>query len=116
ITQAQVKSDSGKLPDAIRIGHQALTLTDTIGAAWRQADVRASLAYYYFQATQLERALRLNAEALAIAERARDPAGLACVNNTQGILLDAKGDTEGERREMQAAIGYARQAGAKQLE
>lgn len=116
VTQAQVKSDSGKLQDAIRISHLALSLTDAVGAAWRQADVRTSLAYYYFQATQLDRALSLNAEALAIAERARELTSLAHVHSTQSMLLDAKGDADGERREMQAAIGYAREAGAKQLE
>jgi diguanylate cyclase (GGDEF)-like protein len=115
-TQAQVKSDSGKLQDAIRISHAALTLTDTIGDAWRQSDVRSSLAYYYYQAKQLERALSLNAEALAIGERARDMTALARAHNVQGILLDEKGDREGERRELQAAIAHARQSGAKQLE
>jgi diguanylate cyclase (GGDEF)-like protein len=115
-TQAQVKSDAGKLQDAIRIGHAALTLADQTVDAWRQSDLRSSLAYYYFQARQLDRALSLNAEALAIATRVQDYAALARAHNTQGILLDDKGDTEGERREMQTAIGYARRAGAKSFE
>ena len=74
---------------------------------------RSSLAYSYFQAKQIDRALSLNAEALAIAERAQDFTALGRAHNMQGILRDEAGDREGERREMQAAIDAARRAGAK---
>ncbi|WP_280153320.1 GGDEF domain-containing protein [Piscinibacter sp. XHJ-5] len=110
---AKIKDDSGKLEDAARLLHEALTLADQVGAAWLRAEVRASLAYVFFEAKQLERANHLNAEALEIASRAQDFTAMGRVHNVQGILLDASGDTEGERREMQAAIGYARRGGAK---
>jgi diguanylate cyclase (GGDEF)-like protein len=112
-TQAKIKDDAGKLEDAVRVGHEALKLADDIGVGWRQALARSSLAYSYYQAKQLDRALSLNAEALAIAERANDFTARGRAHNVQGILLDERGDREGERREMQAAIDDARRAGAK---
>ena len=112
-TQAKIRDDAGKLEDAVRFGHEALKLCDQLGVAWRQAMARSSLAYSYFQAKQIDRALSLNAEALAIAERAQDFTALGRAHNMQGILRDEAGDREGERREMQAAIDAARRAGAK---
>jgi len=112
-TQAKIKDDAGKLEEAVRVGHAALQLSDQLGIGWRQALARSSLAYSYYEAKQLERAFSLNAEALAIAERIGDHTVLGRVHNTQGILLDARGDLEGERREMQAAIDAARRGGAK---
>jgi diguanylate cyclase (GGDEF)-like protein len=113
ITLAKIKDDAGKLEDAARVLHDALTLADQVGAAWLRAEVRSSLAYVFFEAKQVERARKLNAEALDIATRAQDFTAMGRVHNTQGILLEGLGDHEGERREMQAAIGYARRAGAK---
>jgi len=111
--QASIKNSAGKLEDAVRLDHEALVLADALGDAWRQAEVRSSLAYSYFQAKQLDRARSLNAEALALAGAADDAYSLSRVHNTQGILLDAAGDIQGEKRSMQTAIGYARRAGAK---
>ncbi|HJV95316.1 MAG TPA: diguanylate cyclase, partial [Albitalea sp.] len=110
---AKIKADEGKLEDAVRIGHEALSLADATGTLWRQALARCSLAYSYFQAKQVDRAFSLNAEALALAERARDFTTIGRVHNLQGILLDEQGDREGERREMEAAIANARRGGAK---
>ena len=110
---AKIKADAGKLEDAVRIGHEALTLADATGTPWRQALARSSLAYSYFQAKQLDRAFSLNAEAMAFAERAHDFTTIGRVRNLQGILLDQRGDREGERREMEAAIVNARRGGAK---
>jgi diguanylate cyclase (GGDEF)-like protein len=65
------------------------------------------------RAKQPERARSLNAEALEIAERAGDHAALGRAHNTQAILYDDRGDGEGQRREIEAAIDSARHAGAK---
>jgi diguanylate cyclase (GGDEF)-like protein len=113
LARASIRGDSGKLEDAVRLYHEALTLADQLGEPWRRAEVRSSLAYIYWEARQRERALSLNAEALQIARQAGDSTALGRVHNTQGILLSDLGNPEAERREMQAAIDSARRAGAK---
>ncbi|MEO8125433.1 MAG: diguanylate cyclase, partial [Burkholderiales bacterium] len=113
VAQAHIRNSASKLEDAIRIGHEALTLADARGEAWRRAEVRAELAYNYYQAKQNARALSLNNEALALAQADADPMTLARVSTSQAIILDAMGDIQGEKRWMQAAIDYARKAGAK---
>jgi diguanylate cyclase (GGDEF)-like protein len=116
LVQAAVKDRSGKLEDAVRLWHEALSLADRLALPWRQAEVRSALAYSYFQAGQLDAARRLNDEALALATLADDGFAQAGAWNTQGILLDAVGDIEGERRSFQSAILWARRAGAKERE
>ncbi len=111
--QAGIRNSASALPDAIRLDHEALKLADARPEPWRQAEVRSSLAYSYYQAKQLERAKSLNDEAMALAIRDGDPMTLAHVNTTQGIILSGLGDTQGERRAMQAAIQHAHKAGAK---
>lgn len=113
LARASIRGDSGKLEDAVRLYHEALTLADQLDEPWRRAEVRSSLAYVYWEARQRERALSLNAEALQIARQAGDDTALGRVHNTQGILLSDLGNPEAERREMQAAIDSARRAGAK---
>ena len=114
--QAHIRNGAGRLDDAIRLDHQALKLADALALPWRQAEVRNDLAYSYYQARQVERARSLNHEALAIAERDQDPMTLAHVSTVQGIILDAIGDKQGERHSLQAALDYARQAGARHEE
>jgi len=111
--QAHIKNGGGKLEAAVRLGHAALALAEARGEAWRRAEIGTNLAYSYFQAKQVERARSLNAEALDLATADGDPMTLAHVSTVQGIILDALGDIQGEKRSMQAAIEYARQAGAK---
>ena len=116
LVQAAVKDRAGKLEDAVRLWHEALSLADQLALPWRQAEVRSSLAYSYFQAGQIDAARRLNDEALALSALADDGFAQAGAWNTQGILLDAVGDIEGERRSFQSAILWARRAGAKERE
>ncbi len=111
--QAHIRNGASRLEDAIRLDHQALTLADALGLAWRQAEVRNDLAYSYFQAGQPERARALNREAMDIALRDGDPMTLAHVSTVQGIILDALGDSNGERHSLQDALDYARKAGAR---
>jgi diguanylate cyclase (GGDEF)-like protein len=111
--QSHIRNAASKLEDAIRIDHEVLKLADTLGVAWRQAEVRNELAYSYYQAKQLERARSLNDEAMALALGDGDPVTLAHVSTVQGIIRDAQGDVQGERRSLQAALDYARRAGAK---
>ena len=111
--QARIRNGASALEDAIRIGHEALTLADARGDAWRQAEARTELAYNYYQARQNARALSLNEEALALAQADGDPLTLAHVCTAQAIILEALGDIQGEKRLMQAAIEHARAAGAK---
>ena len=111
--QASIRGNADKLADAIRLGHEALKLADARGEPWRQAELRLDLSYIYFIAKQLERASSLSAEAMAIAERDGDPMTLAHGSNKQAIFRDAQGDLPGARRGFQAALDYARKAGAK---
>jgi diguanylate cyclase (GGDEF)-like protein len=111
--QACIRNAADQLQDAIRLDHEALKLADALAIPWRMAEVRNDLAYSYFQAGQLEQGHRLNSEAMAIARRDGDAMTLAHVSTVQGILLDRLGDTQGERRALQDALDYARQAGAK---
>jgi diguanylate cyclase (GGDEF)-like protein len=114
--QGAVKDRSGKLEDAVRVWQEALVIADRLALGWRQAELRSALAYSYFQAGQLDAARRLNDEALALAALADDNMAQAGAWNTQGILLDALGDAEGERRSFQSAIEHARRANAKERE
>lgn len=111
--QAHIRNGSSKYEDAIRIGHEALSLADARGEAWRRAEARSDLAYYYHQAKQDTRASSLNQEALAIAQADGEPLTLARVSTVQAIVLDALGDRDGEKRWSLAALDFARQAGAK---
>ena len=111
--QANIRSGVDKLEDAIRLGQEALKLADAQGPAWRQAEVRNDLSYNYFTAKQLDRAVSLNNEAMAIAERDGDPMTLAHVSNKRAILRDAEGDLVAARAGFMTARDYARQAGAK---
>ncbi len=111
--QAHIRNGASKLEDAIRLDHEALKLADTLAVPWRQAEVRGNLAYSYYQAKQLERAKSLNGEAMALAIRDGDPMTLAHVSTVQGIVLGELGDTQGVKVALQAALDYAREAGAK---
>ena len=111
--QSHIRNAASKLEDAIRIDHEVLKLADTLGVTWRRAEVRNELAYSYYQARQLERARSLNDEAMALALQDGDPVTLAHVSTVQGIIRDAQGDIQGEKGSLQAALDYARKAGAK---
>jgi diguanylate cyclase (GGDEF)-like protein len=111
--KAHIRNSAGKLEDAIRLGHEALKIADALAVPWREAEARNELAYSYYQAKQIERASSLNAEAMARALRDGDPATLAHVSTVQGIIRGEQGDTAGEKLSLQAALDYARQAGAK---
>ena len=111
--QAHILNGASKLEDAIRVGHEALALADASGDAWRRAEVRSELAYNYYQAKQNERALSLSEEALAIAQADGDAMTLAHVTTAHAIVLDARGDLQGQKRWLQEAIDHARAAGAK---
>ncbi len=113
LAQAGIKGDAGKLEDALRLFHEALQLADRIGDAWRRSEVRSGLAYFYYEAKQIDRAVALNAEAMQIAQQAQDHAALGRAHNTETFLRGELGDREGERRAMEAAIDSARRAGAK---
>lgn len=115
-TQTHILNGASALEEAIRVGHEALTLADTRGEAWRRAEVRSELAYNYSQAKQDQRALSLNEEALALAREAGDPLTLAHASTVQAIILDGQGDLQGGRRWLQDALDHAREAGAKNEE
>jgi len=112
-SHAYITDRSGRLEDAVRLGHEALALADREGLPWRQSEARTGLAYSYFGAKQLERARALSLEAIATAERAQDWVSLARAHNTAGIVLDSLGDQPGERHSFELAIAWAQRAGSK---
>ncbi|MDP9043584.1 MAG: GGDEF domain-containing protein [Pseudomonadota bacterium] len=111
--QAYIKNQSGKLEDAVRIYHVALTLADHQDDLWRQSEARNWLAHAYYDAHQLDRSEVFANEALALAKRAQDPVAMGKAYNIIGIVLDGHGDQAGERRSFEQAIESARTAGAK---
>jgi diguanylate cyclase (GGDEF)-like protein len=111
--QGYIADQSGKLEDAVRLNHEALTLADRTGDPWRRAEARNALAYAYREALQLERAHALSLEAIAIAQTAGDDVSLAHAYNTAGIVLDSLGDLQGQRRSFERAIEHARRGGSK---
>ena len=110
---ARIKGDAGKLEASVRLGHEALALSDRTDEPWRQAEARTALAYSYSDAHQFERALALAQEALALADKAQDWVALSRGNNTLGIVLDGLGDAQGQRRTFELALDYARRAHAQ---
>ena len=113
LMRAFVKHESGKLEAAVRLGHEALALADRTDDPWRQSEARSALAYTYCDAKQVERARTLSNEALALSEKAQDWISLARGHSTAGIISDAMGDLQGERRSFELATDYARRAGSK---
>ena len=113
LMRAFVKHESGKLEAAVRLGHEALALADRTDDLWRQSEARSALAYTYCDAKQVERAHTLSLEALALSEKAQDWISLARGHSTAGIINDAMGDLQGERRSFELATDYARRAGSK---
>ncbi|MEP6873930.1 MAG: GGDEF domain-containing protein [Burkholderiales bacterium] len=111
--QAYINDEAGKFEDAVRLNHEALTLSDQQNELWRQSEARTLLAYSYYGAKQLERARTLALEAVSLAEKAGDPVALGLAHNTTGIVLDGLGDQPGERHSFELAIDCARRAGAK---
>ena len=88
--QGDIKKQSGKLEDAVRLGHEALALADQQDELWRQAEARTLLAGSYERAKQFERSHALMMEARALSEKAQDWVSLARAHNLAAILSDAQ--------------------------
>ncbi|HEY8706473.1 MAG TPA: tetratricopeptide repeat-containing diguanylate cyclase [Burkholderiaceae bacterium] len=108
-----IEDQSGKLEPAVRLNYEAMALADHQDELWRQSEARTALAYSYYGAKQFERARALSLEALALADKGQDWVSLARANNTAGMVLNAMGDLQGERRSFELAIAFARRAGSK---
>ena len=80
---------------------------------WRRSDSRGALACTLAQARQLERALEINREGVQIAQASGDLLAQSHAITIAGILFGMLGRTDEELRAAQAAIDFARQAGAK---
>ena len=111
--QGYIEDQSGKLEQAVRLNYEAMALADRQDELWRQSEARTALAYSYYNAKQYEPARALSLEALALAEKGHDWVSLARANNTAGMVLNAMGDLQGERRSFELALALARRAGSK---
>ncbi len=107
-----IKENRGQLDAAVALYQQAVLLADQVGPVWRRSDQRNALAYALAQAQQLPAAQAVSAEALALARESNDPLAMSQVMTTRGILLGRAGDAQGELQSLEAAITYAREAGA----
>jgi diguanylate cyclase (GGDEF)-like protein len=115
--QGWVKKEEGQIEPAMRLFQEGSDIADELLLPDWQVDMRCGLARVAVKAGQLERAERLNREALAIATRNDDDFLLYRVHSTEGILLDdGTKDHEGMRREFEAALVNARRAKAASAE
>lgn len=115
---AEIKRSLGKFDLAIGLYQQAVALADGLvpPEPWRRADARGSLAYALAQAHQLDQALEINREGVLMAEASGDLLAHSQAMTIDGILFGMAGRTADELRASQAAIEFARQAGAKRRE
>ena len=115
---AEIKRSMGKFDLAIGLYQQAVALADGLvpPEPWRRADARGSLAYALAQAHQLDQALEINREGVLMAEASGDLLAHSQAMTIDGILFGMAGRTADELRASQAAIEFARQAGAKRRE
>ena len=115
---AEIKRSLGKFDLAIGLYQQAVALADGLvpPEPWRLADARDSLAYALAQAHQLDQALEINREGVLMAEASGDLLAQSQAMTIDGILFGMAGRTADELRASQAAIEFARQAGAKRRE
>lgn len=111
-TQALVKQRIGRTEDAVRLSQEVIRMADEADAAWRRSTYRSDLAYSLYRGGQLEHATRLNEEAKKIATEQQDWMSLAGAATTESILLTDTGHPVEELAALNAAIDYARQAGA----
>ena len=111
--QSYIKDQSGKLEDAVRLGHEALALADQQSELWRQSEARTLLAGSYEKAKQFERSKALMLQARALSEKAQDWLSLGRAHNLAAILADDLDDPQGERQSFDLAILNARRAGSK---
>jgi len=111
-THALVKQRIGRTEDAVRLSQEVIRLADEANAAWRRSAYRSDLAYSLYRGGQVEHATRLNDEAKKIATEQQDWMSLASVATTESILLTDSGQPVAELAALNAAIDYARRAGA----
>ena len=112
---ARIKQGRAEFDEALRLHHQALALADTLGHAWRRSESRSSLAYTLLLAGQAEPGAAANQEALALARAAADDVALVRALTVEAFFRAEAGDAAGELLAMQASIGHARRAGAREL-
>jgi diguanylate cyclase (GGDEF)-like protein len=115
-TMAGLKSQGGKLEDAVRLYQEALGLAEAAAAPpWRRVDLRSGLANALFEAGQLDRAILASRQALDQAQAAKDPLALSLAYTVEGIVLADTRPAEAQHA-MQAALRYAQQAAAERDE
>jgi diguanylate cyclase (GGDEF)-like protein len=115
-TAALIKQRIGHTEDAVRLSQELIRLADEAKVPWRRAAYRSDLAYSLYRGGQTEPATRLNDEAKKIAAERDDWMSLAGAATTESILLTDNGHPVEELAALNAAIDYARKAGAAREE
>lgn len=95
---------------------QALALADSQSSTYMRALVRTGLAHCISLMGQLEEAVKLNREAVAIWRQVGSDAGLADELNDLGFHLLALGEYDESLRCLQEALALSRQTGLRQAE
>ncbi|MBI3367514.1 MAG: hypothetical protein HY021_03390, partial [Burkholderiales bacterium] len=114
--QADIKEETGKLDEAVRIRQACITLADRIGPAWRRVEERSNLALTLLLAHQIEPARHINDEALALPETQQDELAHSRALMAHAFALGDSGDAAGELKAMTAAIEAARRSGSREEE
>ena len=115
-TLAGLKEQGGKFDDAVRLYQEAIALGKALAVPpWQQVDLVRSLAYTLFRAGQHDRALQVQAQAMALARAAQDDLALSTVHTTESILL-TDSDTAASEAAARAALSHAQRAGAERDE
>lgn len=115
-TAAEIKQRIGRTEEAVRLSQEVIRLADEGNLPWRRSTYRSELAYSLFRGGQIEHATRLNDEARKIATEHEDWMSLASAATTESILLTDNGHPVEELAALNAAIDYARKAGAQRDE
>ncbi len=109
---ADIKERIGRVEDTVRLRQEVIRMADDAQVAWRRSAYRSALAYSLFRGGQKEHAQSQNDEAKKIALEHGDWMSLSGISTTESILLTDAGRSVEELAALNAAIDYARKAGA----
>ena len=112
----QVKEDSTKLDESVRLRQETIRLADSLGQPWQRVDARTDLAYVLHLAGQHERGVALNEEAMALAVLHNDALSRARTFTVMAVMIDGRGNDQAELHALTRAIEESRLAGSREDE
>jgi len=112
----QVKEDSAKLDESVRLRQETIRLADSLGQPWQKVDARTDLAYVLQLAGQHDRGVALNEEAMALAVLHDDALSRARTFTVMAVMIDGQGNDQAELHALTRAIEESRLAGSREDE